>query len=365
MMTLTRGTDTGSTSFHAEPNSQASSNRANSRNPGQRFFTGPSLTPPPGGRWLAALLLRKDRGEQPMAEAGEALVLARPDLVARIRQVDRYVLTDYSRRFAQRYDAVGEKHRLFHIMGDEQDRDRNGLPNLQNQFLQDRPRERIDRAKWLVHQQHVRLADQSARNADALLHAAGELIGIIVLVAFKPNQADVFEATRARVAGGKLLEAVQAELDVLNDAAPREDRLGVLLEDIDHPLGRAHYGFAIEHDLALGRQLQSRDQLEQRRLAAARRTDDRQEAALVDAAGQVLKHRKRIAVHEENLAETLHFDNGLSGCRAGHYRQLRATHFGHSGSLAPRMRSAYNDAFKPNKSQRVKCESRKGCVPHS
>ena len=84
-------------------------------------------------------------------------------------------------------------------MGDEQDGDRDGLPDFQDQLLQDGAGERVDRAERLVHQQHVGLADQRARDADALLHAAGELIGIIVLVAVEPDQTDVFQAARARL----------------------------------------------------------------------------------------------------------------------------------------------------------------------
>ena len=48
--------------------------------------------------------------------------------------------------------------------------------DLQQLVLQVRARQRVERAEGLVHQQHLRLHRQRAGDADALLHAAGDLV---------------------------------------------------------------------------------------------------------------------------------------------------------------------------------------------
>src|SRR5262249_51593923 len=161
----------------------------------------------------------------------------------------------------------------------------------------------VDRAEGLVHQEHVRLADQRARNADTLLHAARELIRIVVLVAVEADEANVFEATLACLAPRQLLRGPKPELDIPDHRAPGKDRFRILLEYVDHALGRTVDRLAIENHFAARRNFQAGNQLEQGRLAAARRADHRQKTSLLDPAGQILEHRQRIAVDDKMLVE--------------------------------------------------------------
>jgi hypothetical protein len=46
----------------------------------------------------------------------------------------------------------------------------------------------------LVHQQHAGLVGQAARDVDALLHAAGQLVRIVVFEGRQPYQGQAFEA---------------------------------------------------------------------------------------------------------------------------------------------------------------------------
>jgi hypothetical protein len=48
----------------------------------------------------------------------------------------------------------------------------------------------IERTERLVHQEELGLHQQAARDTDALLHAAGELVGIVVLEAVETDQVD-------------------------------------------------------------------------------------------------------------------------------------------------------------------------------
>ena len=90
-------------------------------------------------------------------------------------------------------DAVAEQDRLVDRMGDEH----HGLAlvralhELQQLLLQDFARLRVERGERLVHQQDRRIDGERAHQADALLHAAGELIGIVLLEAGEPDQIEI------------------------------------------------------------------------------------------------------------------------------------------------------------------------------
>ena len=90
-------------------------------------------------------------------------------------------------------DAVAEQDRLVDRMGDEH----HGLalvgPLHQRQqfLLQDFAGLRIERRERLVHQQDRRVHRQRPHQPDALLHAAGELIGIVLLEARQPDEIEI------------------------------------------------------------------------------------------------------------------------------------------------------------------------------
>src|SRR5438093_1273187 len=78
-------------------------------------------------------------------------------------------------------------------------------------------------------------------------------------------------------------EVLEREVHVPLDGPPREERLRVLLEDDDHlPLWPGDR-LAPHDDPAVGWREQAADDLQQGRLAAARRPDDAHELALTDA----------------------------------------------------------------------------------
>ena len=90
-------------------------------------------------------------------------------------------------------DAVAEQDRLVDRMGDEH----HGLAlvgplhELQQLLLQDLAGLRVERGERLVHQQDRRVHGERAHQADALLHAAGELVGIVLLEAGEPDQIEI------------------------------------------------------------------------------------------------------------------------------------------------------------------------------
>ena len=84
-------------------------------------------------------------------------------------------------------DALGEKDRLLHVMGDEDHGLARALPDAQQFVLHEAAGLRVERAERLVHQEDARVDREGAGDRGALLHAARELRGVAVL---EPGQSD-------------------------------------------------------------------------------------------------------------------------------------------------------------------------------
>src|SRR4051812_13150009 len=188
-------------------------------------------------------------------------------------------------------DAVGKVHRFLDRVRNEEHGARVAPRNLDQLFLHQRARLRIERAEGLVHQQHVRIHDVAAGNRDALLHAAGELVRIGRLVTLQAHQLELLRDARAALELRHAL-APQAELDVVVHRLPWEER--ELLEH--HRALRAGFGHRLAADAhgARGRKIEPRRHAQARGLAAARRADQRYELALA--------HLERDSVDRELIA---------------------------------------------------------------
>src|SRR5581483_1981586 len=139
----------------------------------------------------------------------------------------------------------------------------------------------VDRGERLVHQQHLRVYRERPREADALLHAAGELRRVGVLEA--AGEADFGECTarRARALARRRAAQEQAELGVLARRRPRHE--GEVLEDEARLApSRAADGAAADDDAAAVHRHEAGDAFEKRGLAAAARADQRQELPRLD-----------------------------------------------------------------------------------
>jgi hypothetical protein len=115
-------------------------------------------------------------------------------------KLDLEVGADVAWVAAQDDDAVGQQDGFFNVVGDDEDGlGGHGLvgPQLQQFAAQVLGGQHVERAEWLVHEQHFGFDDQGAGKADALLHAAGELLGI---GCFEAVQADRVEHLHAAFA---------------------------------------------------------------------------------------------------------------------------------------------------------------------
>ena len=123
--------------------------------------------------------------------------------VARARQRHAPVADD-ARRRPRRHDddAVGQRDRLFQVVGDEQHRLAVGAPQIEQQIAHDLPRLRVERAERLVHQQDLRIADQHLRQPDALALAARQHVRIAVAEAAEPDALEPIVRARPRLGAG-------------------------------------------------------------------------------------------------------------------------------------------------------------------
>src|ERR1700730_374637 len=87
---------------------------------------------------------------------------------------------------------IGEIDRLIDVVGDKENAEIAGCPEIEQELLQIEAREGIQRAERLVHQQKPGIGRKRARNRYALLHSAGQLPGI---VARKVLQVDELQQT--------------------------------------------------------------------------------------------------------------------------------------------------------------------------
>ncbi len=144
------------------------------------------------------------------------------------------------------------------------------LPYIEELFLQEQPRLGIQRPERLVQQEDGEIADERARDSDALAHADRELVGVSVGELF---QADPFQKVPCPVPplGGSYALHLQAERHVVHHGQPWEH--AVVLED-ERPLRAIAVLSGGEPDRAGGRLEEAREDLQERGLPAAARSDD-------------------------------------------------------------------------------------------
>src|SRR5262249_33472478 len=182
------------------------------------------------------------------------------------------------------------------LVGDEQHGLAPILPDAHQLRLHDLAGLRVERGERFVHQQDLRIDGKRAGKVDALTHAARELARMVVLESLEADELQ--ELHRALSFGGT---------DPARDLAPN-DRVGehgaprqkiVALEQEAAIAARAAHRASVERHFARAGSFEAGDDAQKRGLAAARRTDDRDELAALDRKIDVLQ-RLQFA---ERLAE--------------------------------------------------------------
>ena len=198
----------------------------------------------------------------------------------RPRQRDGLVELHASRPRRHQHDAVAQADRLAHVVRHEDDGLSGRAPDLGQLDVQDVARLRVERGERLVHEQHARIGRQRPSERHALAHPARQLVHVGVGEA--PQVHLLEEGLGARGALVLVADAgeLEAEVDVLARRQPREERR-VLEHDAALGPGRVD-DLAVERDASRVGALEPGDEVEQRRLAAARRAEQADELPFVD-----------------------------------------------------------------------------------
>jgi hypothetical protein len=206
-------------------------------------------------------------------------------------------------------------------VGDEDEGLLLGLAQPQHVLLEHPARLFVDCGKGLVEQEDLGVDGERAGEADALAHAAGELMRIALLEAGEADRGDVApgDLVALRLAHAAELEA---EGDVADHGRPGHQR--EVLEDEGALGAGAGDRAAGDADLAGGRCQEARNDLQERGLAAAAGTEERGQSApgeteidrlqRLDTAGIDLADAphldqvgdRRAAIHSFDLAQRAH-----------------------------------------------------------
>ena len=221
---------------------------------------------------------------RPLPEMAQQLLLIVQKIdaerVARPGKTDRHLGLHGPGMRAHHHHAVRQIHRLGHVVG-HVDHGLAGLPpHVREQALHVVAGERVERRERLVHQQHGRIVGERARDGDPLLHPAGQMMRVGLHELFELHQLELLARDLLALGLADPLH-LQAEGHVSERRAPRE-QLGEILEHDAAIHAVAGDGLAADADLAGGRRQKSGDDIEQRRLAAARRADQTEEFRRLD-----------------------------------------------------------------------------------
>ena len=115
-------------------------------------------------------------------------------------------------------DPVAQLERLGEVVGDEHHRLADLLVQADDLVLHVAADQGVERGERLVEEQDVGVGGQRARQADALLHATGELVGVGALVAGQADQVDHLLRPVASCAAVVAAD-LEAEADVVEDLA--------------------------------------------------------------------------------------------------------------------------------------------------
>ena len=221
-----------------------------------------------------------------------------------MRDVDVERRLDPSRPRRQDDDAIAEPRRLADVVGDEQD-GQTALPGQRLEFVvQGVPGHRVEGPERLVHQQDVGVLGESAGHRRPLAHTTGQLVRTLLA---EPSEMNGLQQQLGTLAALLLADPGEAhrQLDVAPHGEPREQRR--VLEHQRRPAGGG--------DLAGGRFVESGDEVEDRRLAAARCADETDELALAHREVDVVQGGDRVPPVAERLGHPpkVDHDNAFPG----------------------------------------------------
>jgi hypothetical protein len=193
---------------------------------------------------------------------------------------------------------VGEEQRFIQVVCDEHDRDGELAAQLGELGVETLARGAIDRRERLVEQEHVGLAREGAGDGDALLLPTREVRGQPVLESVEMHAREQIE----RPALACVARHVDHRLHHVRGRGEVREQAVMLEHEPDPPLARGEIdarariepGYPVGTDVALLRPGQPGDRTQDRRLAAARRADEREQLLRRAVELDVERYRRRL-----------------------------------------------------------------------
>ena len=179
-------------------------------------------------------------------------------------------------------DTVGDDHGLALVMGDDDEGQPEACAAVPSARTGFHSRSFLSSAAiGSSSSKHARALDQRARQRHALALAAGKLVRLARAEIFQLDQRQHVGDARWRSRGLGQALLLQSKRDVGGDGEMRKQRV-VLEHHVDGPPVRRHGRDidAVEQNTARARPLEPGDQPQQRRLAAARWTEQRKKLAV-------------------------------------------------------------------------------------
>jgi hypothetical protein len=157
-------------------------------------------------------------------DALHQLAETRIEAIARLRQRHLDLAQDPARIAAEHQDPVAHQNRLFDVVRHQNDA-LDGHPALGPQIqeigAQRLGGEHIERRKWFIHEQNIRMHHEGAGESHALPHAARKLARVGGLESVQADEIDRRQRPLANIRPRHSLR-LQAERDVLEHGQPRK-----------------------------------------------------------------------------------------------------------------------------------------------
>ncbi len=264
--------------------------------------------PPRRARGSASRRARRSRRRSARACASSMFIAGASDeagdeevertVVELLRAVDLLQLP-----LAHDRDAVAHRERLDLVVRDVDRRHAEVVLQLGDLGARLDAQLRVEVRERLVHEEGLRVAHDRAAHGDALTLAAGERTRLAVEQRLEVEDARRVLDARVDLGLRHLLDA-QAEGDVLVDVEVRIERVA-LEHHGDVAVARRHvvHHAVADHDAALADVLESGQHAQRRRLAAARRTDEHHELAVLDVEVHAVDGTRAIRVDLRNAVE--------------------------------------------------------------
>src|SRR5262249_32119722 len=220
--------------------------------------------------------------------------------VAWAREWDCNIQHHLPRPAAEYDDTVRQEHRFTNGVGHEERSLVVALPDIEQSHIELVPRDRVEGGKRLVHQQQLRFVNERPADRRPLAHSARELTRSS-MARFRDSDKLEQRLGASLVLGEGKTEDFDRKQDVFDRRFPRQQRR--ILKNHPYVTARSAHGLTGYLDCAPADRLEPGQHHQQRALATAGRTEDRNELPIGHVNADVAQDLDRAAFDSKALAD--------------------------------------------------------------